>query len=63
MQSVRPTVTNTLGLTNMIGGYYLPMTMGNPLNAHAQELESMTRNVSGITPTTSIYQILEMIFP
>ena len=39
------------------------MTMGNPLSAHAQELESMTRNVSGITPTTSIYQILEMIFP
>ena len=29
------------------------MTMGNPLNAHAQELESMTRNVSGIIPTTS----------
>ena len=26
------------------------MTMGNLLNAHAQELESMTRNVSGITP-------------
>ena len=36
--------------------------MGNLLSAHAQELESMTRNVSGITPTTSIYQILEMIF-
>ena len=26
--------------------------MGNLLNARAQELESMTRNVSGITPTT-----------
>ena len=47
----------------MIGGYYLPMTMGNLLNAHAQELESMTRNVSGITPITSICQILEMVFP
>ena len=35
------------------------MTVGNLLNAHAQELEFMTRNVSGITPTTSIYQILE----
>ena len=31
--------------------------MVNPLNAHAQELESMTRNVSGITPTTyDMYQ-------
>ena len=39
------------------------MTMGNLLSAHAQKLESMTRNVSGITPTTSISQILEMIFP
>ena len=39
------------------------MTVGNLLNAHAQELESMTKNVSGITLTTSIYQILEMIFP
>ena len=60
---VRSIVTNTLGLTDMIRGYYWPMTMGNPLNAHVQELESMTRNVSGITPTTSISQILEMIFP
>ena len=40
------------------------MIMGNSLNAHANDqLESMTRNVSGITPTTSIYQILEMVFP
>ena len=39
------------------------MTVGNPLDAHAQKLESMTRNVSGITLTTSISQILEMIFP
>ena len=39
------------------------MTMGNLLNAHAQELESMTRHVSGTTPTTSISQILEMFFP
>ena len=39
------------------------MTVGNPLDAHAQKLESMTRNVSGITPTASISQILEMIFP
>ena len=63
MQRVRPTVTNTLDLTNMIGGYYCPITMGNLLSAHAQELESMTRHVSGITLTTLIYQILEMIFP
>ena len=31
MQRVQPTVINTLGLTNMIGGYYWPMTMGKPI--------------------------------
>ena len=30
--------------------------MGNPLNAHAQELESMTRNVSGIRKIYDMYQ-------
>ena len=30
------------------------MTVRNLLNTHAQELESMTRNVSGITPTSYI---------
>ena len=31
MQRVRPTVTNILDLTNMIGGYYWPMTVGESI--------------------------------